>query len=188
MMNFFQKFTVLLVIGIIFSGSVLAQTKRKNKKTSVKSVSAKTESILTVDFCDLTIHPKLYAGKLLRVDASIVSWWESSYLYNVKCETSKQKIHDGLDCSKEKECESKECESIGKEVYGIIEKNQLADKNNYAFRAYVTLIGRLDGPSDIGFGHLNGFKFEFRIKKVEVASPMPADIPYAKDKGDDSSK
>ena len=183
MMKLFQKFIVLLIIGIVFSGFALSQTKRKNKKASVKTSAVQTDLIPTVDFCDLTIHPKLYAGKLVRVDASIVSWWESSYLYNVKCETSKQKIHDGLDCPNEKECKN-----TSKEVYGIVEKNQRADKDNYAFRAYVTLVGRLDGPSDVGFGHLNGFKFEFRIKKVEAASPMPADVPYAEDKEDDSSK
>ena len=178
MMNSFQKFTVLLIAGTFFSGFALAQTNRKTKKAPGK-VTVKTNSIPTVDFCDLTIHPKLYAGKLVRVKASIVSWWESSYLYNADCETSKQKIHNSLDCSNEKECEN-----TGKEVYDIIEKNQRADKNNYAFRAYITIIGRLAGPSNVGFGHLNSFKFEFRIKKVEFASPMPADIPYAENKED----
>ena len=185
MTNFAQKFTLLLIISVFFSYSVLAQTNRKTKKKSpsAKSVASQTDSIPTVDFCDLTVHPELYAGKLVRVKASIVSWWESSYLYNVKCETAEQKIHDGLDCDGEKECAR-----LGKEVYGVINKNQRADKNKSAFRAYVTLIGRLSNPSESGFGHLNTFKFEFGIKKIEAASPMPADIPYAKEKENTSSQ
>ena len=164
MTKFTQKFTLLLIISLFFSCFAAAQTarNRKKKNSSVKSAATQTAAIEDVDFCDLTINPKLHAGKLVRVKGSIFSWWESSYLYNVKCETKDQKIHDGLDCSGKKECAS-----LGKKVYGVINKNQLADKNEYAFRAYVTLIGRLSEPNEIGFGHLNSFKFEFRIKKVE---------------------
>lgn len=180
-----QKFTLFLIISLFFSCFAVAQTayNRKKKNSSIKSTATLTAAIETVDFCDLTINPKLYAGKLIRIKGSIVSWWESSYLYNVKCETDDRKIHDALDCSSEKECES-----LGKEIYSIINRNQRADKNKYAFRAYVTLIGRLSNPSEVGFGCLNSFKFEFRIKKVEAVSPMPANIPYAEDKKDASSK
>ena len=183
MRNFTRNFSVLVIISIFFSYSALAKTIGRNEKISAKSVAVQTDSIPTVDFCDLTIHPKLYVGKLIRVKGSTVSWWESSYLYNVKCETKDQKIHDSLDCSGKKVCVI-----LSRKVYGVINKNQLADKNEYAFRVYVTLIGRLSEPNEIGFGHLDSFKFEFRIKEVEATSPMPADIPYAEEKEDAPSK
>ena len=94
-----------------------------------------------------------------------------------ECETDERKIHDAVDCSGDEECAR-----IGKAVYGYINARQRADSHNYAYRAYVTIVGRLIGPSETGFGHLSGFKFEFRIRKVESALPMPRRIPYRNDK------
>src|SRR5262249_7930594 len=139
----------------------------------IKAGGQSKEQIPTVPFCDLTEHPEKYAGKMVRIKASYVSWWESSYIYHLDCEDAEHKIHDGLDCSEETECRE-----LSKKVYGYINKHQRLDKNNYASRAYVILIGRLEGPSEIGYGHLNGFKFEFRIREVESAKPMPSDLPY----------
>jgi hypothetical protein len=34
------------------------------------------------------------------------------------------------------------------------------------------ILGRLVGPNKGGFGHLNSFKFEFRISEVESASQV----------------
>jgi hypothetical protein len=120
----------------------------------------------TVDFCDLTIHPKLYVGKLIRVNATYIWWWESSYLYNSQCETDEKKIHNGLDCSGDTECER-----LSKEVYDHFQYER-ENVIGPAYRSHVTLVGRLVGPSKRGFGHLNHFKFEFRIREVESASPV----------------
>jgi hypothetical protein len=164
-----RKTLLLLLISLVWCASFFGQTrKRANARRTVDPVP-------TVDFCDLTVHPERYSDKLVRVKASFVSWWESSYLYNVRCETAEKKIHDALDCSGDEDCEH-----LGKEVYGYINPRERADSHNYARRAYVIIIGRLIGPCETGFGHLNGFKFEFRIRKVEAASPMPRNIPYAK--------
>jgi hypothetical protein len=163
------KTLLVLLISLVCCASLFGQTrKRSNPQGTVYRVP-------TVDFCDLTIHPERYTEKLVRVKASLVSWWESSYLYNVRCETAEKKIHNALNCSGDEDCQR-----LGKEVYGYINPRERADSHGYASRAYVTIIGRLIGPSEAGFGHLNGFKFEFRIRKVEAASPMPRNIPYAK--------
>ena len=145
-----HRFLLLTIINLLASVSLFSQVQK--------------QPIPTVNFCDLTVHPARYAGKLVRVKASFVSWWESSYLYNVACENKDKKIHDALDCSGDEQCER-----LGKEVYGYINHRQRADSHNYAYRAYVTIVGRLIGPSEEGFGPLNGFLFEFRIRKVEFA-------------------
>jgi len=129
------------------------------------------EQIPTVPFCDLTEHPEKYAGQVVRIQASYVSWWESSYLYNLGCDNEKHEIHNGLACSEEKECLE-----LFKRIYGHIEKYQRPDQKTSASRAYVTVIGRLEGPSEVGYGHLNTFKFEFKIMSVESASPMPSKL------------
>ncbi len=158
-----------IIVNLLFCSLSMGQQSRRPKRNSIPPA----QKIPPINFCDLTVHPERYVGKLVRVKASIVSWWESSYLYHVRCETAEKKIHNGLDCSGEEECQR-----IGKEAYGYIERRQQPDSDNYAFRAYVTLIGRLEGPSEVGYGHLNSFKFEFKIRQVETASPMPSKIPY----------
>jgi hypothetical protein len=174
-----RRFTLLLIIGLFCSSLISAQSVQTRSRSS----RIESANIATVDFCDLTVHPELYVGKLVRVKASLVSWWESSYLYNVNCEDSERKIQNALDCSGERKCRR-----LGKQVYGLIERHQRPDKNNYAFRSYVTLIGRLVGPSEVGFGHLNWSKFEFRIRKAEAALPMPSEVPYASEKEGGSSQ
>lgn len=164
-----HQLIVFMIVGLSLSS--LASGQRPEKDSG-----AKVGDVPTVDFCDLTVHPERYVGKLVRVMASIVSWWESSYLYNVKCESSERKIHDALDCAGDAECEL-----LGKNIYGVINHQQRPDKDQLASRAYVTLVGKLVGPSERGFGHLNWAKFEFRIKNVEAAAPMPSGIPYAKE-------
>ena len=136
-------FFLISVVGV---DAGIAQTRsRPNARIS--------EAIPTFNFCDFTAHPKRYAGKLVRVKATLVFWWESSYLYSVDCETDAKKIHNGLDCSGKRECER-----IGDAVDRAIER--VGEPNTeISFKANLTLIGRLIGPSRIGFGHLNSFKY-----------------------------
>jgi hypothetical protein len=171
-----HQLVLFLIVSLSLSSLASGQRRKKDSR-------AKIGDVPTVDFCDLTVRPERYVGKLVRVKASLVSWWESSYLYNVKCESSERKIHDALDCSGDAECEE-----LGKHVHQVINRQQRPDKDEYAFRAYVTLVGKLVGPSEMGFGHLNWAKFEFRIRKVEAAAPMPSDIPYAKETEGSSSR
>ena len=140
-------------VVLVASVSVAAHAQTPNK--------AEPADVPTVNFCDFTIHPRRYAGKLVRVKATLVSLWESSYLYNPACETDKKKIHDGLDCSNDRDCEQ-----VGDAVRREIERvGKPAEYDSY--KADLILIGRLVGPSHIGFGHLNGFKYEFRIRRIE---------------------
>jgi hypothetical protein len=169
-------FILTLVVSFLIPSLVVGQGQKK-------STRAEFAGVPTADFCDLTVHPERYVGKLVRVGASYVSWWESSYLYNVRCESDERKVHDALDCAG-----GRGCERLGGRVYGLINRRQRPDKNDYAFRAYVTLVGRLVGPSEVGFGHLNWAKYEFKIRKVEAAAPMPSDIPYADEKEGGSSQ
>jgi hypothetical protein len=140
--------------------SLLSQTP------ATKTLSTAAE-IETVDFCDLTVHPKLYVGKLVRVKASYVWWWESSYLYNTQCKTDQREIHNGLDCSGDLECQR-----LSKEIYDYFDKSEVPHVLGFVYKSDVTIVGRLAGPKRSGFGHLGSFKFEFRIRKVESASPV----------------
>jgi len=126
------------------------------------------EQAQPVGFCELTKHPDRYLNKLVQIDASYVSWWESSYLYHIECENDEQKLHAGVDCANDKECKQ-----IGAEIYGMIKKNQRPDKDNFAFFSDIRITGRLVGPGS--YGHLGSFRYEFRIRNVEKAAPMSKD-------------
>lgn len=152
--------TLIIIFALCLALSGATQKKNQNH-------------IPTVSLCDLTEHYEKYVGKVVRINASYVSWWESSYIYDLKCEDAAHKIHDAIDCSDEQSCQK-----LGKEIYGFINQYQRPDKNNHARRAFVTLVGKLEGPSENGYGHLGSFRFEFRIKKAEKASPMPSHFPY----------
>ena len=156
-----RKIIISLSLAPLLCVSVFSQTPES------KSLPPTLGSIPTVDFCDLTVHPKLYVGKLVRVKATFIWWWESSYLYDSQCETSQKKIHNGLDCSG-----GAECERLGKEVYDYFREAEIPHTIGPAYRSDLTIIGRLVGPKKPGFGHLNSFRFEFRIRKVELASPV----------------
>jgi hypothetical protein len=149
-----------LIVATLFCVHSVGQTPK------AKSPTPTPESIPTVDFCDLTAHPKRYSRKLVRIKATYVWWWESSYLYSSECETDDKKIHNGLDCSGDAKCER-----LSKEVYDHF-KYERENVIGPAYRSVVTLVGRLVGPNKRGFGHLNSFKFEFRIREVESASKV----------------
>jgi hypothetical protein len=153
---------IIIFVGMLALGCISLFAQSPNSKPT----SQISDSIPTVDFCDLTVHPKLYVGKLVRVNATFIWWWESSYLYNSRCETDQKKIHDGLDCSRDAECER-----LSKEVYDHF-KHERENVIGPAYRSDVTIGGRLVGPRKSGFGHLGSFKFEFKIRNVESASPV----------------
>jgi hypothetical protein len=157
-----QKIVALVGLVAVVCGLTLAQSRQ----------SEKSESIQTVNFCDLTAHPKLYIGKPVRVKATFIWWWESSYLYDSSCETNDKKIHNGLDCSGDADCER-----LSKDVYGNFRKSEIPNTIGPAYRSDVTIVGRLVGPRKSGFGHLGSFKFEFRIRTVESASPVARALP-----------
>jgi len=156
------KLVAILTVALIMALPAQAQNSQGNKQDV---------AVPTVNFCDFTIHPERYAGKLVRVKATLVSWWESSYLYSPACEIDAKKIHDGLDCSGQRDCDQ-----VGEAVRREIERvGKPAEYNSY--KATLFWVGRLIGPSRIGFGHLNGFKFEFRIRSAEGQSETTTTAP-----------
>jgi hypothetical protein len=80
-----RRALTVFALCLVLCGSLFGQTRRRLR-------ASQADLVPTVDFCDLTVHPERYTGKLVRVSASLVSWWESSYLYNVRCETDEKKF------------------------------------------------------------------------------------------------
>jgi hypothetical protein len=79
-----KRVAILVVIAMI--------TLTAHGQTSPRREPRIASAIPTVNFCDFTVHPRRYAGKLVRVKATLVGWWESSYLYSPGCETDEKKF------------------------------------------------------------------------------------------------
>jgi hypothetical protein len=125
--------------------------------------------IPTVNFCELTSHPEKYTDKLVRTEASYLAWWESSLLYNEACAEGRH-IHNAPDCPDDSKRCLKRFASEWRKLDPYMRSKE-DDSGNTISRVKAVFIGRLVGPGE--YGHLNGFRYEFRIKAVESASAIP---------------
>jgi hypothetical protein len=149
----FLSFEMLLVPASVAGGD-------SSKHANLQQAGRK---IRTVSFCELTRHPERYVGRQVRINSSYVVWWESSFLYNLKCNNDESKIWPEFNCSDRK-------------CYELVQKQLRRAKDQFAARADVSLVGTLKGPG--GFGHLDHFRYMFLINEVESASPIPDDTPW----------
>ena len=143
-----------------------------NSRQQISGSKPATKKIPTASFCDLTNHPKRYLNRVVRVRASYIAWWESSYLYSDSCRDDKHKIHDAPDCQESDD----ECRKRTDSIWAALSPKMRPDKNNFAQRVSAVFIGKLNGPG--AFGHLGAFRYEFRIVRVEKAESIPDNVPW----------
>lgn len=151
-----------LVFLAIASGGATARTPKPSAR------------IPTVKFCDLASRPQKYLNRLVRTEASYVTWWESSYLYSSSCKDDEHKITNAPDCEESDEKCLARFALQWKKLKPYLRSKEKSKKNPARVKA--VFIGRLFGPGE--FGHLGSFKYEFRIKAVERASAIPRNISW----------
>ncbi len=117
-----------------------------------------------VSFCDLVSSPELYNRKIVRTQASAVATSELAFLYEASCDSKEPWI----DFEFENDQASK---TLGPLIDRSLGKNKPRRSN-------VTVVGRFEGPSKEGYGHLNSFRFHFLIMAVEKAEPTPPEVPW----------
>jgi hypothetical protein len=170
---------VALLWGVLACGLTYGQAQKP------RSAPDSAVEVPTVDFCELTKRPKRYVNKVVRVRANYIGWWESSYLYSDSCNQAKYKIHNALDCPGDGVCldctpGDNTCKELYEEVWGALAPHMRGSGKRYetfaAHRVSAVFIGHLIGPG--GYGHLNGFRYEFRIKSVEQPTAIPDSAPW----------
>src|SRR4030095_10683584 len=131
-------------------------------------------SIPMVKFCELTSNPEKYVDKLIRTEANYIVWWESSYLYGDQCIDDDHKIHNNWDCNgNDKECQSKfQIEWQKLEPFMRSKKSSIQETS----RVKAVFVGQLVGPGR--YGHLDGFRYEFRIMRVERITAIPDSVSW----------
>jgi hypothetical protein len=117
----------------------------------------------TVAFCDLVSNPKLYDKKMVRMQAIAVGTSELQFLYDPECNGKEAWIDLEFDSQ----------ETLEK-VWPLLD---FSLGRHAPRRAKVTVVGQFDGPNKEGYGHLNSFRFHFRVMAVEKAEAVPAAVP-----------
>lgn len=129
-----------------------------------KSSPVQGHNAPTVGFCELVRNPEGYSGKLVRT--RVIAWagLENQSIYDPSCygEDVLTWIEYG-----------------NKEAFMALDDGLNAFRgNNRATRVNATLVGRFDGASKEGLGHLDGFNFQFYIMAVETIEAVPAEVPW----------
>jgi hypothetical protein len=146
-------------------GSALAMIVMVVVSAPAQNKPKPSPEIPTVRFCELTTHPEKYLNKLVRTEASFVVWWESSYLYSDSCKGNDHELSNAPDCSET----DKKCLNLFSLEWKKLDRHMRSTKSGTS-RVKAVFVGRLVGPGE--FGHLGGFKYEFRIRGVERVSPV----------------
>jgi len=63
------------------------------------------------------------------------------------------------------------------EPYSDFEAALEAAKIRRDDRAEVVMLGKLYGPKREGYGHLNGYRYQFSVMKVEEMKRLDPDVP-----------
>jgi len=153
---------VLLIILMCF-GAGFSQNRQKYRL-----------KIPTVNFCELITKSDKYTNKVVRVEASYIGWWESSYLYSEKCIDDEHKIQNATDCDKN----DGKCYDLFATEWKKLEPFMRSKKSEFqtTFRVKAIFIGRLNEPGT--YGHLGSFKYQFRIQKIEKAIIISKNVSW----------
>ena len=143
------------------ASTTIARAPKVNKKSSTRSPLAMPAE--TARLCDLIARPQSYQNKLIRIDTMAVATAELSFLYDRQCAWPKP----GVDL----EFGSEEA------LIKVTPFDDFSRGKNSERRAYVTLIGRFEGPRADGYGHLGGFAFRFTASEVLSVERVPDSVP-----------
>lgn len=161
-LNFIQ-ISLAYAFILIFAGWAFPQAKNATSTMSPQRTAVDLIDVQTVAFCDLIRYPQRYNRKIVRTQAIAVITFETAVLYDPTCVRKDRWT---------------EYRSGNKEAYNALRDYLSEPKPDQPSRAKVTVIGRLDGPSKKGYGHLNFAKFRFVVMRVEHGESVAPDVPY----------
>ena len=155
-------FVLPLVVASLV-GCSMSQPQSKVLPSPDQLRRATANDVPTVNFCELMADSSRYVGRPLRTQITIMAFPENQLVYDSACY--------GKDSSAWLDFDSDEIYRRVDDKLGPLRRP------NTPTRLNVTAVGRLDGPSEEGFGHLGGFKYRFVIIDVENAEAVPSDVP-----------
>ncbi|CAN5363704.1 hypothetical protein BH10ACI1_BH10ACI1_19410 [soil metagenome] len=154
---------------------------------SCLSVAAQTQKIPqeipTVAYCDLVLEPALYDNKVVRVKANYFVAFEGSIMSDSACDGKQTWVKFDNDIEKSTP------RKIWKKFDHWTDASAVRNKRggiDYPSREVIVMwVGLFQGVKatqtigkltlSLGFGHMNGFDFQFTAQKVEAVSKVASD-------------
>jgi len=127
---------------------------------SIAQAVAKAED---VRFCDLISKPERYNNKIVRTEAVFYANHENSALYSPECLDTTNYVWTDFDLSYDYSDES---------VMKKFSELRCPHVPCPSGKAKVTVVGRFEGPSQEGYGHLNGYRFRIVIMRIVAAEKV----------------
>jgi hypothetical protein len=142
------------------------------------------EEVPTVSYCDLIHNPEKYDKKTIRLKALYIRGFEVSALEDPECKSDKS-IWVEFD-SASRQCTKAEIQkAYDKVFYPPRKKKKGMIEMPGPERAELRVVGQFNGPKPgipigsegkrilTGYGHLNGFNYQFIIHCIEGVKPVP---------------
>lgn len=123
---------------------------------------------LAIGFCKLVRNPGLYNQRLIRTEATMIVGYEQSYLYDPACNSADTWSWAEHDRSYESNPETQAfLDSLLDNKVGV-----------GAGRAKVTVVGRFEASLGKRYGHLDQFRSQFVIMRVERAEEVRTNVAW----------
>jgi hypothetical protein len=154
---------LICVSPISFAACGATNPSLENTSQPSPTLSISRE-VPNVGFCDIERDPGRYAGKLARTRAVLAVGLETQHIYDPSCLDKNTLLW---------------FEADNLEVSRALDEGFEAHRGGRrATRVNAMLVGRIDGPSAEGFGHLNGFEYQFAIMAVGQVSAVPPEVVW----------
>jgi hypothetical protein len=164
-----NRIIMLLLLASLASATAVAQTEQD------------FSGVPTISYCDLVKEPASYDQKVVRVKAVYVVGFEGSLFYDAVCGGGNTWVK--FDPSFEKATKS----NILKRFRRLADASPIRTRGggiNYPERMVEILaVGRFEGVKPTyklgsrsyssGFGHLNGYDFQFTVLSIEEVNAVP---------------
>jgi len=148
------------------------------------STQTPQEQIPTVSYCDLLSNPEKYDKKTVRVKALYIRGFEVSTLDDPECKPNKS-IWVEFDSASRQCTKAKTQKEYDRVFYPPRKKKKGVIERPGPERAELTIVGQFNGPKPgiaigtegkrilTGYGHMNGFDYQFVIYCIEEVKPVP---------------
>jgi hypothetical protein len=144
------------------------------------------EGIPTVAYCDLIREPAMYDQKVVRVKVTYIVGFEASVMYDLACGRKDTWVE--FDPASETSTNPKVLKRFRRMANAQAERTRGGGINYPTRRVEVVWVGRFQGikrtqtfggqSRSFGFGHLNGFDYQFNVQRIEEVKAVPASVPW----------
>jgi hypothetical protein len=168
-----------LVIAISFLLLAMSQFARGQEKKTL-------EDTPNVAYCDLIREPTAYDQKIVRVKVTYIVGFEASIMYDLTCGGKNTWVRF------EPVSETATNRSVQKKFQRLTDATPERTSDggiNFPYRRVeVVWLGRFEGVKpaqkigeqtfSLGFGHLNGFDYQFNVQRIEEVKAIPRNTPW----------